>query len=363
MGYSTSGNTFSGTANWERCDPDGRYVWDGKVFDRPTRLAAGAPGHQGEEKDNLILGAGSGPLELNFRLKRDPDRQAQQSGGPSPKADSGRDVAGTVTLPGGRPAANAIVRWVWTNDSDSRETQTDGEGRFRLKGMPDGDGFLAVIPPGGTGTAPALAPVPRGGNREIAVALGPGESAKGRVLDDAGNPIEGVSVVPFLPYPDPRFGLQIWLAERTARTDAQGRFALEGLPRSGVQFEFRRGDGRSVLPYESLKLGGAENEVKMKSAGMIRGRVVNRDGKPVRNFRILVNAPHERQVGEKFGGYFAGYCGIGITFTSDDGGFVITGLGEAGGLCRISAVAEGHAEGAVDRVTSTTRPTCRRPMR
>ena len=174
------------------------------------------------------------------------------------------------------------------------------------------------------------------------------------MLDDAGNPIEGVSVVPFLPYPDPRFGLQIWLAERTARTDAQGRFALEGLPRSGVRFEFRRGDGRSVLPYQSLKLGGVENEVKMKSAGMIRGRVVDRDGKPVRNFRILVNAPHERQVGEKFGSYFAGYCGIGITFTSDDGGFVITGLGEPGGLCRISAVADGYAEGAVDRVTSTT---------
>ena len=160
--------------------------------------------------------------------------------------------------------------------------------------------------------------------------------------------------MPFLPYPDPRFGLQIWLAERATRTDAQGRFALAGLPRSGVHFEFRRGDGRSVLPYQSLKLGGAENEVKMKSAGMIRGRVVDRDGKPVRNFRILVNAPHERQVGEKFGSYFAGYCGIGITFTSDDGSFVITGLGEPGGLCRISAVAEGHAEGAVDRVISTT---------
>ena len=80
VGYSTSGNTFSGTANWERSDPDGRYVWDGKVFDRPTRLAAWAPGYRGEEKDNLILGAGSGPLELNFRLKRDPDRQAPAAG-------------------------------------------------------------------------------------------------------------------------------------------------------------------------------------------------------------------------------------------------------------------------------------------
>ncbi len=41
VGYSTSGNAFSSTALWDRCDPDGRYAWDGKVFDRPTRLGAG----------------------------------------------------------------------------------------------------------------------------------------------------------------------------------------------------------------------------------------------------------------------------------------------------------------------------------
>ncbi len=91
----------------------------------------------------------------------------------------------------------------------------------------------------------------------------------------------------------------------------------------------------------------------MHSGGMVRGRVVDRDGKPVRNFRIFVNAPHERQPGDKFGGYFAGYCGIGITFTSDDGVFVITEL-EADRLHRISAVADGYGEGVSDRVTSTT---------
>ncbi len=138
-------------------------------------------------------------------------------------------------------------------------------------------------------------------------------------------------------------------------TDAEGRFRLEGLPRSGARFNFR-GDGRGFLGYQMLRLGGEENEVTLKqqSDGMIRGRVVDRDGRPVRNFRIRVNAPRERQPGDKFGGYFAGYCGIGITFTSDDGVFVITDLGKAGGICRISAVAEGYGQGSVDRVASTT---------
>jgi len=352
VGYSTSGNTFSGTANWDRCDPDGRYAWDGKVFDRPTRLAAGAPGYLGEQKDNLIVSAGAAPLELNFRLKPAPASDGQRTGGPSPQAESRRDVTGTVTLPGGRPAANAIVRWGAVKHSRSVQTQTDGEGRFRLAGAPDENGVLAVIAPGSTGTAPAFPSFARGGNRDIAVTLEPGETAKGRVLDDGGAPLEGVSVVPTVPSHDRRFGRSAWLLERSATTDAQGRFSLEGLPESAVQFEFH-GDGLIALHNQPLNLDGADNQVVMHSGGMIRGRVVDRDGKPVRNFRILVNAPHERQPGDKFGGYFAGYCGIGITFTSDDGVFVITEL-EADRLHRISAVADGYAEGVSDRVTSTT---------
>jgi protocatechuate 3,4-dioxygenase beta subunit len=353
VGYHTSGNTFSGTANWERCDPDGRYVWDGKVFDRPTRLEAWSPGYLGEEKDSLIVGTGSGPLELNFRLKLDPGRQAKQAGGPPPKAAPRREVTGTVTLPGGQPAAKALVRWVWTNDSESRETETDAQGHFRLTGIPDADGFLVVIAPRATDTAPGLVRVQGNGNREIAIALGPGQTAKGRVLDDAGKPVEGVTIAPFWPWPDPRFGLQISLFERSATTDAKGRFSLQGLPNSRIQFDFR-GDGLDVLSYQSLDLGGTENEVRMQSGGMIRGRVVDRDGQPVRDFRILINTPHEQHPGDKFASYFAGYCGIGITFTSDDGSFVITDLGAAGGLCRISVVADGYGEEAVDRVISTT---------
>ena len=126
------------------------------------------------------------------------------------------------------------------------------------------------------------------------------------MLDDAGNSIEGVSVVPFSR--TPTRGSASRSGSPSGSPDRRQGDRARGLPKSGVRFEFRLGDGRSVLPYQSLKLGGVENEVKMKSDGMIRGRVVDRDGKPVRNFRILVNAPHERQVGEKFGSYFAGYC-------------------------------------------------------
>jgi hypothetical protein len=63
--------------------------------------------------------------------------------------------------------------------------------------------------------------------------------------------------------------------------------------------------------------------------------------------------PHDRRPAEQLGGFFAGYCGIGTTSTSDDGIFVITGL-KAGRPHRISALADGRGEGVADRVASTT---------
>jgi hypothetical protein len=91
----------------------------------------------------------------------------------------------------------------------------------------------------------------------------------------------------------------------------------------------------------------------MSYGGAINGRVVDRDGKPIRSFRVLVNFPREQRPGDQSGGYFAGYCGIGVRFTTTDGSFVLTGVG-AGGVYRITALAEGHGEATVDRVTAVS---------
>jgi Carboxypeptidase regulatory-like domain len=61
-----------------------------------------------------------------------------------------------------------------------------------------------------------------------------------------------------------------------------------------------------------------------------------------------VNFPRERQPGDGGGGYFAGYVGIGVRFTSSDGSFVLTGIGP--GVYRISVLAEGHRAAIEDRV-------------
>ncbi len=139
-----------------------------------------------------------------------------------------------------------------------------------------------------------------------------------------------------------------WLTELTATTDTDGHFTVTGVPKAGAKFDFLR-ESLTDLRNEKLRIGGVENAVKMEAGGAIRGRVVDADGKPVRSFCILVNIPHQRVPSEKVGGFFAGYCGIGLSYTSDDGVFVVTGV-QAGYLHRISALAEGYGQADEDRV-------------
>src|SRR5262249_48037554 len=53
--------------------------------------------------------------------------------------------------------------------------------------------------------------------------------------------------------------------------------------------------------------------------------------------------------GENTEGFFAGYGGIGVRFTSADGSFVLTGVG-ADSIYRVRALADGHDEAILDRV-------------
>src|SRR5262249_29880001 len=85
--------------------------------------------------------------------------------------------------------------------------------------------------------------------------------------------------------------------------------------------------------------------------GALSGRVLDRAGKPIRNFRVLVHFPREKKPGDKSDGFFAGYVGIGVRFTSADGSFVLTGVG-AGSTYRVKALADGDGEAVVDRMVA-----------
>jgi hypothetical protein len=341
VGRHTSGTYFSINGLFVACDREGRFAYDDAAPPgQPTRLAASAPGYVEEQLDGLIVPSEGKPLELHFRLRPRPDTPA---GARHPGAEKRRAVSGFVYRPDGKPAAGVVVRWGYMPYEGAEQTRTDAAGRFNLV-VPDKGNQLAVLP---RDFLPQFPGVPAGGGKEIEVKLKAGGTARGRVLDDTGKPIPGVQVVAVIPSPDPRVCNQFWLSESAVYTGADGRFEMKGVP-ANAQFDFLKPD-LSDLRNHKLDLTRADNTVTLQYGGAVSGRVLGHDGKPVRNFRVLVNFPRERRKGDGQGGFFAGYCGIGVRFTSSDGSFVLTGVG-AGSVYRITALAEGQGEAVADRV-------------
>jgi beta-lactamase regulating signal transducer with metallopeptidase domain len=352
VGRHTSGSFFSINGLFVACDAEGRFEYDDAVPpDQPTRLTASAPGYAEDERNGLTAPHPGKPLGVNFRLRPKPGTPAAEEGpgvglrGPAAGAEKLRAVSGVVRRPDGKAAAGVVVRWGYQPYAGSTQTKTDAEGRFRLR-VPDKANMLAVLP---RDFLPQFPQVEAGGDKAVEVTLKPGRTARGRVVDDAGKPISGVQVIVMTASPDPRIGNPFWLSESAVHTDAEGKFELKGVP-DPARFDFLK-PGLSDLRNQTLDLARDDNTVTMQYGGAVYGKVVGADGKPVRNFRITVNFPHERRPGDQSGGYFAGYCGIGVRFTSPDGTFVLTGVG-TGSVLRIAAIAEGHGEAVVDRVTA-----------
>ncbi len=351
VGRHTSGTFFSINGLFLACDADGRFEYDDAVTpDQPTRLTASAPGYDEDERNGLVAPAPGKPLVVNFRLRPKPGTPAAGgpgggARGPAAGVEKLRTVTGVVRTPDGKPAAGVVVRWGPDPLTDSTQTKTDAEGRFRLR-APDKQNLLAVLP---RDFLPQFPSVAAGGDKTVEVTLKAGGTARGRVVDDDKKPIGGVLVVAVTGSPVPGVGNPFWLSESAVHTDADGKFEMKGVP-EGARFDFLK-DGLSDLRTQTLDLAKKDNVVTMQAGGAIYGRVVDENGKPVRDFRVLVNFPHDRRPGDASGGYFAGYCGMGVRFTSPDGTFVLTGVG-TGSVHRVSAVAEGHGEAVVDRVTA-----------
>jgi beta-lactamase regulating signal transducer with metallopeptidase domain/uncharacterized GH25 family protein len=343
VGKGGSGTTISLTARYVACDEDGRFEYEGAAPPgQSTSLSAAAPGHLEEQREGAVAPAGGKALVLDFRLRPAP---GTPRGDFAPDAEKRRPVSGVIKGPDGKAAVGVLVRWGYQPHYGAIHTRTDAAGRFRLM-VPDKADMLAVLP---ADCPPQFPRVAAGGKQEVEVKLRAGKTVRGRVRDDAGKPIPNVYVIALTGSPDPRLVNPFWLSESAAYTDAQGKFEVKGVP-EGAQFDFLRRD-LSDLRYQTLDLDDPDNVVTMQYGGAVSGRVVDRDGKPIRSFRVLVGFPRDRKPGDKTDGYFAGYSGIGVRFTSDDGTFVLTGVG-AGSVYRIKALADGHGEAVGERVVA-----------
>ena len=350
VGRSTSGSGLSLTALWEKADEEGRFAYDGVVSDRSTWLGASAPGFEEAERTAFRVGVDDPPLTLDFRLARKPTPEVSKpdpaGAGAKPEQPTNvRTVTGVAVGPDGSPVVGATVRWGLERSDRTIEAKSDERGRFRLPLVPVEAGVVSVVP-AADDLAPGFAAVEAVGDREATVELSKAHVLRGVVHDAAGKPFPGVMVLATVDVAGQR-PMLLW--ERRATSDAEGRFAVAGLPEAGVKFTFLR-SGVSDLRDRELPLD-READVVLTAAGAIRGKVVGPDGKPVRNFRVLLNAPRERRPDDVYGGFFAGFCGIGLSYTTDDGTFLIRNL-TAGSVQRVTVLAPGFGEASIDRVVA-----------
>jgi protocatechuate 3,4-dioxygenase beta subunit len=153
------------------------------------------------------------------------------------------------------------------------ELVTDARGRFELP-FAAGRALRMILEPrkGGSVTfeEPALAD---GETRDLGVVrFGPGTTAEVRVLDEAGNPIDGARVV---------VAFENIYRERAYHTDAAGRCRAEGLPHAPLHVEIQAAG--YVTRSADFATGQELHllEVRLQPAGFVEGTLIGADGKPV----------------------------------------------------------------------------------
>ena len=135
-----------------------------------------------------------------------------------------------------------------TRDSGQiwRESRTDAEGRFEMRGLPEGKGniFLHDHPSDGAWTYRAIDSLPLhpGETAAATLELIEGVLVEGRVVDaDSGDRVAGTSVAMYGPA-RPHSGAAVL----TAKTDETGRFRFR-LPPGGTQFYLYSADQASPI--------------------------------------------------------------------------------------------------------------------
>lgn len=214
----------------------------------------------------------------------------------------------------GAPVADAAVSVRSANASTSRTTNAAGEATFR--GLADGPARVLAEDDGDFAVQENVQ-IARDTPARIALELTQGRTVAGRVVDEQGRAVDGARVA-FVP------------ASSTADIGASATTAEDGSFRGGPL----RGPAvyRAKVTRSGLELapkGPADIAVPASGPASprevvlvvesrdreARGVVVDPEGGPVRDARVVVTAPERHS------------AAVATTFSGDDGSFVVRGLG------------------------------------
>lgn len=254
-----------------------------------------------------------------------------------------------------QPIEGAVVRTL--KYSIEQSATTDAEGRYQLAGIdPEARERIYAIADGyGRYDWTITDRIPDAG-LEVNLGLLPGRKARGRIVDEQGNPISGAYVSANLNYRRPDYG-DTQTDARYTRTDENGDFEFEDL-RVDLRHSLHvaaEGFGAEVFDFPAAEWESLDldlGEIALHPAAGLSGRVINQEGNPVAGIWVTLTGESDRRdalgpVPEGGAGYSSeGGFGLGSTLARTDqrGRYAFQGL--PAGEFFLWAGAKGYARGA-----------------
>ena len=195
-------------------------------------------------------------------------------------------VEGFVYGLDGESLKGATVRYGRAGeDVDYRTALTDAKGAFRLDRIAtDGEEDIVAHAKGYAPASQKATPGKGTDTPELTFKLEPGVVASGRVVDEAGKPIAGARI-------HTRMAGALYFG-RPVRTDGEGRFRIDSLPRQGATVDIQA-RGHSPLRGYALDMA-AETEIVLAPSGAIAGKVLDHEtGRPVAQFNVTLRAAEQ----------------------------------------------------------------------
>lgn len=204
------------------------------------------------------------------------------------RVSAGQSISGRVLGADGKPAAGVKVTCFPAGSHetyDGRDVTTDADGAFTVRALADGNYDVEVSQ--GV-TEPVTVKDVEAGRRDVDVRLAPSLAIEGLLLDAAGKPARGMTLVASACDDEDQDSRR----KIEARTDESGRFRFVGVGSAPCRIEIRgTGAGRiSLYSDMSSLIGGSPVSagvrdlvlrIPTKDAVTIAGRFVDDAGKPV----------------------------------------------------------------------------------